>query len=112
MKTELKDVIHLYLGCDCKMLDDENTYKLLPEMLPCENFPLRRKPKPILRRISDITSEQMHEVGMEQSEINNIITNKRNPSLYVGEFLWFLKNGFDLFGLIDSGQAIDAKTLE
>lgn len=28
------------------------------------------------------------------------------------EIIYLLKNGFDLFGLIDSGFAIDAKTLE
>ena len=79
--------------------------------------------KPILRPLSDMTEEEKSTLKgvmkdsfkgenllpiIKSGALTNLFFNKGNPSIV----LWLLKQGFDLFGLIESDQAIDKTTLK
>lgn len=127
MKTELKDVLHLYLGCECKdtfndvmfVLDSRNLYLYsLSDSL--------NQIKPILRPLSSMTEEEAVElislyipkdktnligfgsVNMNQLnyKIGQSVLNKHWDKLSAIEFQYLLSKGFDLFGLIDNGLAL------
>jgi hypothetical protein len=118
---KFKEVAHLYLGC--KMTRNGFIGKLLQVKLPkendlnddiefqvsCsnwwENFSDTNRYKPILRPFSD----------MNELEDRHAIMLKRTDGGIVGaaKCVNFLTSKhFDLFGLIKSGEAIDATTLE
>lgn len=130
MKKELKDYLHLYLGCEC-ILDNKETGKLIGfdsrlhdsdvEMV-CftiwidkendwsvynddKNF---ERIKPILRPLSDMTEEEKQNIeGTDWSLLPD------SGWEYTAEtFLFLLSKGFDLFGLIEAGLAIDKITLK
>ena len=77
--------------------------------------------KPILRSLSDITDAECIELSIVQyeskskSDANNLslgigIVNEIIKDTWGGShktFMYFIKNNFDIFGLIESGQAID-----
>lgn len=170
MKTELKDVIHLYIGAEF-IFENENVGKICgvhSDMIYNEDADesgegLFYLPdcRPILRRISNMTETELFDICFVAFNSDDLkgedkltkkefhceialrgktfieaeitcrcfeggisITNNGSISLMddsrefqpLGSesksFLWLLKNGFDLFGLIDFNQAIDAKTLE
>jgi hypothetical protein len=85
--------------------------------------------KPILRRLNDITIEEYVEVCKEvDSEVSEEEVRNSYPSFQKegmnqmavdeGDFPqalkaihYLLKQGFDLFGLLDAGLAVDEKTL-
>jgi hypothetical protein len=94
--------------------------------------------KPILRRLEDITDKEIKElIGWDNlnEKYANVSYERGNFGIMINysidageegihpqshkitfhafspkEWLYLLKNGFDLFGLIKSGQAVDAKT--
>lgn len=89
-----------------------------------------RKVKPILRRLSSMTEDEAVELydflypsSTAERKIKRFaITNHLDDKGvywegkiaifdYIDWFPWLLKKGFDLFGLIDEGLAIDAQTL-
>jgi len=129
MKTELKDVIHFYLGCMVELnnsgskvynrkliavggVDDEPYCKLRlgnadEKQFVHAVFFKENRVKPILRPLSDMIYE-------EESYMKNNFCYKANgiTEYYTPDgFMFLLKHGFDLFGLIESGQAIDATTI-
>lgn len=67
--------------------------------------------KLILRPISDLKQGEIIDGGFsshwKEIDIKNIIQNRLMPS----QFVYLLNQGFDLFGLIESGLAIDRTTL-
>jgi hypothetical protein len=119
MSKELKDYLHLYLGCEVKW--NTNIVTLIDtDGINCNVFgePLFSKSntsikniKPILRPLSDMTED-------EHKEWQNIRFNrefKLKPVLTDAEyesFRYLLSKHFDLFGLIEAGLAIDATTLK
>lgn len=64
-----------------------------------------------LRPLSDITEHEMSELKWDKQELEHAISQKRNPNFYNTEFLYLLQKGFDLFGLIEEGIAVDKTTL-
>lgn len=60
----------------------------------------------ILRPLSEMTNEEMKELKWDSQELKHAISQKRHPNFYNTEFLYLLKKGFDLFGLIDDGLAL------
>ena len=69
--------------------------------------------KPYLFPISGMTEEQKVEYDkMSELDIDYTITQIKNDSLIwtsgLNRFNWFLKNHFDVYGLIPMGLAIDA----
>lgn len=83
---DLKDYLHLYFGCPAIVNYDGEDFRSKIESVDLM-YP-RLVKKLILRPLSDITEIK------EQ------------------DFRWLLSKGFDLFGLIHAGLAIDAKEVE
>lgn len=122
MKKELKDYLHLYLGCLCYKRLSTVTNKR-PQVLTTRLYDWAiggircQTIIPILRPLSDMTDGEMQECGnMVYDFSNDEELNKWQPSdfeigLAPEQFYWLLSKHFDLFGLIESGLAIDATTL-
>lgn len=70
--------------------------------------------KPILRKLEDLTDEDAQEVGYDNAYSflvdNNSYVNCVGPFL-PRSFHYLVSQGYDVFGLIPAGLAIDAKTL-
>ncbi len=72
--------------------------------------------KPYFFPLSSMTEEQKIEFDkMSELDIEYTITQIKNDSLIwtsgLNRFNWFLKNHFDVYGLIEKGLAIDATNL-
>jgi hypothetical protein len=110
--NKIEDYLHLYIGHSCSVngLDatiirgselglHRNVIAVIESKDKTGCTVRRIDPcyvKPILRPLSDMTEE-------EKSKISKSTVNK---VFYPEEFLYLLKQGFDLFGLIESGLAI------
>lgn len=116
----LKDILHFYKKVDIAIYDGGEPVQAFVEgfdwVMDLEVIAERvnwdySKIKPILRPLSDMTdyekSDITKSIGQEISiSVPNMQVNI-NPSL----FLYLLKQEFDLFGLIESGQALDKTKL-
>jgi hypothetical protein len=121
--TQLKDVIHFYLGCRVVHPALKNN-RVLTAVWMQSLLDKGIDVKLILRRLSDMTEEECEEYGMmyEQGKYDSqsleFDCKIGLSAYYIGtknaaeRIRALLKAGFDLFGLIESGQAIDAKTLQ
>lgn len=152
-RTELKDVLHLYLGQQCETDDGkrgrlagidlcqmDNSIVMITVRFtddPFDNYDVYNdnekmdRVKPILRRLQSMMEDEAVEM------YNHLYPNSTAPKVvcadiikslltkkglynegqdsfieYVDWFPYLLSKSFDLFGLIDSGQAIDADTLK
>lgn len=123
MKT--RDVIHHYLGvAHCEFFHSVQTFLgtdiniravLTLSVLRRYQFREIKHLKLILRPLSDMTTEEYHAycrielkattAAKEAHEIQSRVFSPRTV-------IYLISRGFDLFGLIDSGEAIDATTLE
>jgi hypothetical protein len=122
----IKDYLHLYLGCQCKQMGQANedqtftltgiSYDDLQRQWWAyftgeeECYAVVKDVFPILRPLSDMTEEEMEHVGpmphipLHKEDLNYaIIRGTWTPE----QTKYLLSRGFDLFGLIDSGLAID-----
>ncbi len=144
-KQELKDVLHLYLGCEVQTKIRRETSKGQPMrklkgrlcdfdlLVPnCVGIHLEDEKydtdttslpisdiKPILRPLSDMTDKEIKDIQkLTLLSYNGCHTDswvKTNTKYWLYEAQrtkYLLKQGFDLFGLIESGQAIDKTTLK
>lgn len=144
MKTELKDVIHLLIGCDVTIEIHGTGHQGILRGLKSEYFFIQvkgdksatphrdiSKIKPLLRRLSSMTEEEMGEYwsiiggaphlfdrdyfmewlenGHTESEWESGMVFGHYEAALTTKFL--LSKGFDLFFLIETGQAIDAEKL-
>lgn len=124
MKKDIKDYLHLYLGCECMTEDGrrgrfsgfdvvEKNYSIVMITVRFSDDPLDHdwtvlndneecdRIKLILRPLSDMTEDEKTEeykIGLD-------------PGIEE-QFRWLLSKGFDLFGLIEAGLAIDKTTLK
>ena len=154
MKTELKDVLHLYYSAqDYYTVKTPNGVEVLWNghkypVFHCFNGLLEgliSECKLILRPLSDMTEDEHRQLYCllfkEDSDYRPVIMNGEisqkdrvgfkitylppasNPldkgyewvkyyKLFPAQFVWALQKGFDLFGLIESGQAITFKFFE
>jgi hypothetical protein len=131
--TQLKDVLHLYLGCEvdhqseiwqlrgieignngnavCKLRrkrPDRQTYDVEKVEFRTGDIPT----KPILRKLESMTETERREVDVIRSNNLNVIqipepVHGRYEESIPLVFAYFLSKHFDLFGLIESNQAID-----
>lgn len=107
MQTKFKDVAHLYLGCKIKTEEGEGTLNGLYNdgNEPIVSFNLVHahlnfdEVKPILRPLSDMTELEHHIVNGIKPETNDYTRDAARTT-------FLLSRGFDLFGLIESGEAI------
>lgn len=122
MSKQLKDYLHLYLGCECMYLNGEaviseismdSRYELLCSVkLKGGKKHLQaaiEKVKPILRPLPDMTDEEKKEIDKQYKAFT-----KSKTFNDTGVVMWaakhtqiLLSKHFDLFGLIESGLAID-----
>lgn len=123
-KVNIQDYLHLYLGCDCMIGDitwkpETNLHGLAPNVDVNYGKPIKTKVDAhvlsvfshkttlILRQLSSMTED-------EKLEIQNICGwLNYNSYLDIGlttpqVTVYLLSKGFDLFGLIKSGLAIDS----
>lgn len=117
---ELKDVLHFYLGAECRMT--KNSYHAVHELRLSADHPFRldgklldyftqpttkAELKPMLRKLSSMTEEEAIEVGVGIVQRDLGMFNRPwSPQ----QFVWLCNKHFDLFGLIESNQAIDINT--
>lgn len=123
MEKNIKDYLHLYLGCDVKSLSGGTMIYTLTgvgrkqamfndgygnEMWLAEN-----DYKIILRPLSDMNKDEEHEYEATKKVIKaspvhqiGVVVNTHESTRYL------LSKHFDLFGLIESGLAIDKTTLK
>lgn len=117
----IENYLHYYLGCDVMVPDEKEACKLVAVNdqsgyidSGCD-YPLAEI-KPLLRPLFEITEEEAAMAFKSASprgkvEGRQVIKYYSNVSfLEPPEFHYLLSRGFDLFGLIDAGLAID-KTL-
>lgn len=117
MENNIKDYINLYVGqkaydtfndCEVEITNSNiNMYGNDIDQL-----------KPILRPLSDMTEEEIEYIAIELKAGKwNAPDLKHMPDIAFTQnhlkpeiFLYLLKQGFDLFGLIESGLAINKTT--
>lgn len=113
---ELKDYLHLYLGCQVVFYDGRileltginNSCFYVNGIRWPETLTDHGKIKPILRLLSDISKKERKELAaIAGLDFDNEIT-IWTPD----QFVWLLSKHFDLFGLIESSLAIDTTTLK
>lgn len=131
-KTKFKDVVHLYQGCECRFnygtfhkgifkgINDSSIFiHLEGDATPTEWFRNKYEHvfKCILRPLSDITNDEMdvlNEMGVEPSypayQLNDCDGEKKRTTVFEAAKItqYLLSKYFDLFGLIESHQAIDS----
>jgi hypothetical protein len=132
MTTKFKDVAHLYLGCKIKTEEGVGTLNELSNDEECEQpincydlvhaFLSYDEVRPILRPLSDMTEEESAECDkygnmgwnlVAKGEPISAVTEISKIGLGIihrqaSETAFLLSRGFDLFGLIESGEAISA----
>ncbi len=115
MSRKIEDYLHLYLGCECKYRTTaiENAqweWGIVDvRTLHCVYTGLWEI-KLILRPISDMTEEEVA-VLIEFEKTNDLIPcphfNNIHQTKHGEQLRLLLAKGFDLFGLIEAGLAID-----
>lgn len=126
MKKDIKDFLHLYYGqkvkakyeynmgdfCFTKGGEWQMTLEELRHFLGCREVPV----KLLLRPLSGMTKKEFEyknsicfyqELPAKTEDGKSAAVIHDSPQ----SFLWMLKQGFDLFGLIEAGLAIDKTTL-
>lgn len=112
-----KEVLHYYLGQEVSTDSGSETLDAIYNNGDIEtlfrghlrNYYSLERVKPILRPLSDMTEEELREmcdkanVGYRSLESFKI---HFSQILFPAEFHYLLSHGFDLFGLIESGEAI------
>lgn len=113
---QLKDYLHFYLGCECLLEDKvrvtlngfENNHPVVLNKKDWQSARVNQMDliKPILRPFpSDMTEDDEEETGL------NKFYEYGHHTLAPLEFVYLLSQGFDLFGLIKAGLAIDKTKL-
>lgn len=124
MKT--REVIHHYLGAaHCEYVYNSmvpgfmfrKTVRGVVTLATVRGYQFReiKRLRLILRPLSDMTTQEYHEYV--RLELNATTAAKEAHEIQSRVFsprtvIYMISRGFDLFGLIDSGDAIDATTLE
>lgn len=134
MEKTFKEVAHLYLGCKVVIVDgirdnDKDTLTYMNILGDCGGNQyewLISNCRPILHRLEDMTEEDAKLIvdempmylGHDKDIDHHFIQALINGTKYVMNYLdtveitkILLSKHYDLFNLIDNGQAIDAKIL-
>lgn len=142
MTKEIKDYLHLYLGCECRIGDSPDPHHVLmvneTGLSICTGINVKGIPiwyktahaKLVLRPLSDMTDEEWKAIMLEFSidivdAYNSYIRYGDKPkhililenrlttnTLKFNDGMILLRKYFDLFGLIESGIAIDKTTIK
>jgi hypothetical protein len=129
MSKNIKDYLHLYLGCEVLWEDESGNTggtEILDGHLIESSKVLKIIIKPILRPLSDITKEEVADLmGVDgfikrgnwsepffQCEYEDLSNDQRFKHLYITQMsptqtVFLIKSRFDLFNLIPEELAID-----
>ncbi len=108
MEKQIKDYIHLYLGCKAEICHAGACIidNITPSTITMSRDGITQI-KPVLRRMSSLTDTEESEMKLSiQIAMDDYYTTSAQISN------WFFKNGFDCFQLIQSGLAIDKTTIK
>lgn len=126
-KIKFRDVAHYYLGCKCKRIS-EIIFTLSPINFPSswESVDFTKNFKPILRPLSSMSDEDV--IGFCKLSEPESYWNRSHERIYdeyrklfreekyivfsPEETHYLISKHYDVFGLIDSGEAIDGSALE
>lgn len=129
MKKELKDYLHLYLGCEVfiesySFMNGNKREKLIDKLtevgingrIDCEKYtPPDGDVKLVLRPLSDMTEEEKDWLDEHENFVNNYKQNAESELIIewdAEKTSYLLSKHFDLFGLIEAGLAIDKTTIK
>ena len=125
MTKDIRDYLHLYLGCECfnhlRLLGVEGNAAYVSHPATGRMVKDINYLKPILRPLSDMTEEELQECGnlvVDFSDdesglgLNEHKWQDFTLLLCAEQFHWLIQRGFDLFGLIEAGLAIDKTKLK
>lgn len=109
--TKFKDVAHLYMGCRIQHTDD---FQVVTHLTLSGSLIERvnENMKPFLRPLSSMTEDELKEKN-ELCFIHKLPAKTKSGRQAAvlhdspNSFLWLLSKGFDIFDLIESGEAID-----
>lgn len=107
MKTKFNDVKHLYLGCEIRNTGQIWNWQMITVGYMAD---LSKDCKPILYPLKSMSERQRDDVFPSDAHeplMEFVDTLKSDMFLYPDQFVKLLAYGFDLFGLIESGEAID-----
>jgi hypothetical protein len=115
---QLSDYIHLYLGADCfEIIGNKRLNRVLKVTPEIIRYCLTGTGTYVLslRRLSSMTEEQMNECWFNMPGPVEVRCEYKDGGVKKfdatpEQVLYLLSKGFDLFGLIDAGLAIDAAT--
>lgn len=125
MEKKIEDFLHLYLGCEVMevgnnrgklyaigLLGGDGKYRALVDCSSNDSYwTSLENLKPLLRKLSSMSEEERKEHRLlmygEVDMANQIYSYAETPD----SFHYLLSKGFDLFGLVDAGLAIDLNTL-
>lgn len=135
MEMEIKHYLHFYIGCEIIYCDKPlKIYTLTISELNTASYTWNVKP--ILRPLSDMTHDEIIWMFVLRATANGETVDKKCrrtslektfmqiefkdlssfyqdiKTLYPNQFNFLISKGFDLFGLIESGLAIDKTTLK
>lgn len=115
-QTSFKDIQHLYLGCKCKCEKgtmiytlssiDRKGMALFSDSFGNEMWLSPDKWKPLLRKLDSMTEEERGEFY----SLNNTHHNKEQCE--ARNTFYLLSKHFDLFNLIESGEALDINEIK
>jgi hypothetical protein len=127
----IKDYIHLYIGCECLYdwlyynetdLFGKVTSKIIEDVRTPHLSGAATNVRPLLRPLSDMTDEEAVNVGIlpkrhwhedtPQEQIDWLCNNWNMEIYSPSDLRYLLSEGFDLFGLIDAGLALDKTTYQ
>jgi hypothetical protein len=127
MSKEIKDYLHLYLGCEAMYGDRKIVIcglninsQHIQNIVGQETF-LIKEIKPLLRPLNDMTEEEFNEFKKHSDSdfskmcmIDSMMKDGSYTRLCHSAFAqqYLLSKGFDLFGLIESELAIDSTKLK
>ncbi len=129
MEKKIEDYLHFYIGCECKIMKTDKTWNVLLDLVrPITAMTIymvidtkQLEVKPVLSRLIDMNASQKNELRsimrpmtgdnllpkIPVSHFLDLFINKNDPEIII----WLTRQGFDIFGLIDAGIAIDKNTI-
>lgn len=113
-------ILALYFGCDIKVININRYLKVtrgwyqgrIVKLKSDTFFDIANHPdffKPLLRPLRSITTEEAKEANIELGQILLAQIPKEAGLKFFTprQYLWFLEKRFDLYGLIEKGEAMD-----
>ena len=119
-EKKLQDYLPYYIGCNM-IYSSHHEPQNEPYILTFKNIEeaIEFGDRPILRKLEDVSQEEAKyiidnytfgdiSIPADEVKFSINITKRLSSNMKIADYL--LKQHFDLFGLIDSGLAIDAST--